>query len=242
MLDRIDAAARCGFEAVEAQLPYEVPAEALRQRLDETGLELVLMNAPAGDLAAGDRGLAAVAGRDDEYQAAIEQAARFAETTYCPRVHVMAGCPTDGDATRRFIDRIGWAADRLAPIGAELLLEPMNRRDIPGYLLGSTRQAERVIDQVGRDNVRLQFDTYHLQIQEGDLLAGFLRCQPAVGHVQISSLPGRNEPDQGEVDHRWFFDQLDAAGYDGWVGCEYRPRTTTEAGLAWAAPYGIGAP
>jgi hydroxypyruvate isomerase len=242
LLDRIDAAARCGFEAVEVQRPYEVPAEALRQRLDQTGLELVLMNAPAGDLAAGDRGLAAVEGRDDEFRDAVEQAARYAETVYCPRVHVMAGCPTDGGATRRFVDRIGWAADRLESAGADVLIEPMNHRDIPGYLLGSTRQAERVIEQVGRDNVRLQFDTYHLQIQEGDLLNGFLRCQPAVGHVQISSLPGRNEPDNGEVDHRWLFSQIDDAGYDAWIGCEYRPRTTTEAGLGWAAPYGITAP
>ena len=154
----------------------------------------------------------------------------------------MAGCPNDGGATRRFVDRIGWAADRLAPAGIDVLIEPMNRRDVPGYLLGSSRQAERVIERVGRQNVRLQFDTYHLQIQEGDLLENFRRCLPVIGHVQISSLPGRNEPDEGEVDHHWLFAQFDEAGYDGWIGCEYRPRDATAAGLGWAQRYGINTP
>ncbi|MDG2111745.1 MAG: TIM barrel protein, partial [Actinomycetota bacterium] len=240
--DRVDAAAACGFEALECQFPYDTPAEVVKRRLDATGLELVLLNARAGDMAAGDRGLGAVQDREDEFRAAIDEAGRYAETVGCPRVHVMAGCPVDGGASRRFVDRVGWAADRLAPAGIDILVEPMNRRDVPGYLLGTSRQAERVIEQTGRSNVRLQFDTYHLQIQEGDLLENFRRCLPVIGHVQISSLPGRNEPDQGEIDHHWLFAQFDAAGYDGWIGCEYRPRVATVDGLAWAERYGISAP
>lgn len=240
-VDRIDAAAACGFLAVECQFPYDAPADDVRRRLDATGMELVLLNAPPGDLAAGDRGLGSVRGRDDEFVASIETAARYAETVGCPRVHVMAGCPTDGEATDRFVHRIGWAADRLRPAGIDVLIEPMNLRDVPGYLLMSSRQAERVIAQVGRPNVKLQFDTYHLQIQEGDLTASLTRCLPVVGHVQFSSLPGRHEPDEGEVNHAWFFEQLDALGYDDWVGCEYRPRGATIDGLGWAEPYGITA-
>ena len=239
-IDRIDAAADGGFAAVECQFPYDTPAESVRDRLEANGLELVLLNAPAGDLASGDRGLGSVAGRSEEFVASIETAGRYAEVVGCRQVHVMAGCPTDGAASERFVQRVGWAADRLGSLGIDVLIEPMNLRDVPGYLLMSSRQAERIITEVGRPNVRMQFDTYHLQIQEGDLLQTFLRCQPLIGHVQCSSLPGRNEPDQGEVDHGWLFNELDANGYRGWIGCEYRPRAQTLAGLGWAERYGIG--
>lgn len=240
--DRIDAAASCGFRAVECQLPYDTEAEEVAGRLDAAGVELVLLNAPPGDLAAGDRGLGAVEGRDEEFAASIEQAASYAVATGCPRVHVMAGCPTDGGASQRFVDRIRYAADVMGPLNIDVLIEPMNRRDVPGYLLGTSRQAERVIEQVGRPNVKLQFDTYHLQIQEGDLLENFARCLPVIGHVQFSSLPGRHEPDEGEIAHQWLFEQFDAAGYDDWIGCEYRPRAATLDGLGWAERYGIGRP
>ena len=240
--DRVEAAAACGFEAVECQFPYDTPAEELRERLDATRTQLVLVNAPPGDFAAGDRGLASLPGRDADFEQSIETALAYAKATQCPRIHVMAGCPTDGDASRRFVARIRWAADRVVGAGKEILIEPMNHRDIPGYLLGSSRQAERVIEQVDRPNVKLQFDTYHLQIQEGDLLTNFERAQAVIGHVQFSSLPGRHEPEHGEVNHRWFFEQLDSLGYDGWVGAEYRPRDGTLAGLAWAAAYGIAPP
>ena len=207
-----------------------------------SGIELELLNAPAGDFAAGDRGLAAVEGRDDDFAASIDTALAYAEAVGCPRVHVMAGCPTDGGATQRFVDRIGWAADRAATLSIDILIEPMSRRDVPGYLLSGSRQAERVIEAVGRDNVKLQFDTYHLQVNEGDLMDTFRRCLPAIGHVQLSSLPGRHEPDQGELDHHWLLAAFDEVGYDGWVGCEYRPRGATFEGLGWASRYGIAAP
>jgi 2-dehydrotetronate isomerase len=211
----------------------------VKARLDATGIELALLNAPPGDLADGDRGLASIDGRQEEFIASIEQALTYAEVTGCPRIHVLAGCPTDGGASERFVDRIGWAADRTAPAGIDILIEPMNLRDVPGYLLMSSKQAERVIAQVGRPNVKLQFDTYHLQIQEGDLLEGFQRCLPVIGHVQFSSLPGRHEPDEGEVAHDWLFEQFDRAGYTDWVGCEYRPRAGTLDCLGWAQAYGI---
>jgi len=240
--ERVGVAAACGFEALECQFPYDTPAEQLRERLDDAGIELVLLNAPAGDLAAGERGLASLPDRDEDYAQTIETALTYAETTGCPRIHVMAGCPTDGEASRRFTARIGWAADRVSDAGIEILIEPMNHRDIPGYLLGSSRQAERVIEQVDRPNVKLQFDTYHLQIQEGDLLTNFERAQEVIGHVQFSSLPGRHEPGEGEVNHPWFFEQLDRLGYEGWIGAEYGPRGATVEGLGWGADYGIAPP
>ena len=239
-VDRITAAADCGFEAVECQFPYDTPAKDVAAALRAAGVEMVLVNAPPGDRDAGDRGLAAVAGRDDEFRASIEVARRYAVGVGCRRVHVMAGCPTDPASTDRFAHRIGWAADELAADGIDVMLEPMSHRDVPGYLLRTTRQTERVIAATGRPNVKLQFDTYHLQINEGDLLENFARCRDVVGHVQFSSLPGRHEPDEGEVAHYWLFEQLEALGYQGWMGAEYRPRTTTIEGLGWAARYGFG--
>ncbi len=242
MLERIQVAADCGFRAVECQFPYATPADQLAQVLDETDVRLVLLNAPLGHAAAGDRGLGAVEGREEEFAQAVDLAYRYAETTGCSQIHLMAGCPTDGAATERFVHRLQWAADRVGPAGIDIMIEPMNRRDVPGYLLISSRQAERIIGATERNNVKLQFDTYHLQIEEGDLLASFERCFELTGHIQFSSLPGRHEPDGGEVDHFWLFDQFDRLGYTGWIGCEYRPRDSTLAGLGWAERYGIVAP
>ena len=180
-----------------------------------------------------------MANREEEFRASIETARHYAEVLGCGQVHVMAGLAADPGATERYVQRLGWAAERLAEVGAAVLIEPLNRRDFPGYLLSSTLQAERVISAVARPDVRLQFDTYHLQILEGDLLTTFLRCQDVVGHVQVAGVPDRAEPDQGEVDHRWLLERFDAAGYDGWVGAEYRPAGGTVEGLGWAAAYGV---
>lgn len=239
--ERFAAAAAAGFSAVECQFPYEWPADLLADKLAAANLTAVLINAPPGDLAAGDRGLAAVEGREEEFRESIETALLYAEALGCPRVHVMAGAsyPSTATATARYVDRLGWAADRLGPAGVTVQIEPLNDRDFPGYLLRGTRQAEAVIAAVDRPNVRLQFDTYHLQILEGDLITSFRRCQDIIGHVQIAAVPDRGEPDEGEVDHRWLLEQLDAAGWDGWIGAEYRPRGGTLAGLGWARAYGI---
>jgi hydroxypyruvate isomerase len=239
--ERFGAAAAAGFDAVECQFPYEWPVDLLAAGLAASGLTLVLLNAPPGDLAGGDRGLAAVEGRDEEFRASIEIALAYAETLGCPRVHVMAGAsyPSTATATSRYVDRLGWAADRLGSAGITVQIEPLNDRDFPGYLLRGTRQAEAVIAAVGRPNVFLQFDTYHLQILEGDLITSFRRCREIIGHVQIAAVPDRGEPDRGEVDHRWLLNELDAADWDGWIGAEYRPRGHTLAGLDWARPYGV---
>ncbi len=239
-VDRVDAAAACGFAAVECQFPYETAPEDLRARLDATGLTLELLNAPPGDVAAGDRGLASLDGRHEDFVESMQIAARYAEAVGCSRIHVLAGCPTDGGATQRFVDRLGWAADLVANAEIDIMIEPMNLRDVPGYLLMSSKQAERVITQVGRSNLKLQFDTYHLQIQEGDVLESFTRCLPVIGHVQCSSLPGRHEPDRGELNHEWLFQAFDHAGYEGWIGCEYQPASSTLDGLGWGARWGLG--
>ena len=214
----------------------------MRSRAAAAGLEFVLLNAPPGDFAAGERGLACLPGREDEFRASIELKRRAGPSrSAAGRMHVMAGAATDNGATYRYVDNLGWAADRLAPLGIDVLIEPLNRRDFPGYLLGSCDQAARIIASVGRANVKLQFDTYHLQILEGDLLTRFLAHQGIVGHMQIAGPPSRHEPDQGELDHHWLLAEFDAAGWDGWVGCEYRPAgPTTEASLGWAARYGVG--
>ena len=242
--DRFAAAADAGFAAVECQFPYAFEADLLAGRRRAAGVDLVLLNAPPGDPAKGERGLAALAGREDEFRASIEEAQRYAEALGCPRVHVMAGIADPADRARptRYVDHLGWATDRLATAGIEVMIEPLNGRDFPGYLLSGTAQAEAVIAAVGRPTLRLQFDTYHLQILEGDLLTSFRRCREVIGHVQVAAVPDRGEPDAGEVDHHWLLAQIEADGYSGWVGAEYRPRAATRAGLAWAERYGVLAP
>jgi hydroxypyruvate isomerase len=237
---RVAAARHCGFAGVECQFPYSWSLDDLARAAG--GIEVVLLNAPPGDLAAGERGLACLPGREADFRASIEEAARWASSLGCRRIHVLAGAASDNGATYRYIDNLGWAADRLVREGIDVLIEPLNRRDFPGYLLGSCDQAARVIGAVGRSNVKLQFDTYHVQILEGDLLTRFVAHQPLIGHVQIAGPPDRHEPDRGEVDHHWLLAELQARGWDGWVGAEYRPAgTSTEAGLGWAARYGITA-
>lgn len=234
--DRFAAAAEAGFPAVECQFPYAWPADELATRRREAGLPLVLLNGPPGDAAAGERGLAGLPGREADLRSSIETALRYAETLEVPTVHVMAGI---GGHEACYIDNLGWAADRLASAGITATIEPLNGRDMPGYLLTGSAQAERIIAAVGRPNLKLQFDTYHLQILEGDLLTSFRRCLPVVGHVQIASVPDRHEPDEGEVDHRWLLERFTEAGYDGWVGAEYNPRAGTAAGLGWLGDWGL---
>ncbi|MPY96107.1 MAG: TIM barrel protein [Acidimicrobiia bacterium] len=239
-LDRPAAAAAAGFGGVEWQFPYDLDAGALAESVAGAGVEAVLVNTPRGP---GDEaGLAAVPGRADEFRAGLERARALAQGLGCPRVHVLAGVARGPEAVAAYVENLRWAADRLAEGGVTVCIEPLNQRDFPGYLLSGTTQALEVIDAVGRPNVTLQFDTYHLQILEGDLTTRLRSALALVGHVQVAGVPDRHEPDQGEVDHRWLLAELDAAGYGGWVGCEYRPAGGTLEGLGWAAPYGIAAP
>jgi hydroxypyruvate isomerase len=237
-LDRFAAAAKDGFRAVEFLFPYAVPAAELAQRLAANGLQQVLFNAPPGDFERGERGLAALPGREDEFRRSfLEQALPYAEALACGRVHVMAGLTMPGVEPARqretYLENLAWAA-RQAP-RRELLIEPINRRDIPGYLLDRQDDAHAVVRQVGAPNLKVQMDLYHCQIVEGDVSTKLRQYVPTgrVGHVQIAGVPERHEPDDGELHYPYLLDLLDALGYAGFVGCEYRPRAGTSAGLGW---------
>lgn len=232
---RIAAAAAAGFEAVECQFPYDWPAADLARDLRAGGVRLVLINAPPGDLAAGERGLAALPGREAAFMTGLSTALAYARTLDCPRVHVMSGLTTQGAARATLIANLRVAAPLAADAGVELLLEPINTRDMPGYLLSRTAEVMDVIAAVGAPNVRLQFDLYHRQIMEGDLSRAIREFAPGAAHVQIAQVPDRGEPEQGEVDFRHVLATLADSGYAGWVGCEYRPRGSTLAGLGWLA-------
>jgi hydroxypyruvate isomerase len=243
-LDRFDAAARAGFKGVEFLFPYDHPPETIAERLERNRLTLALFNTVAGDWAAGERGLAALPGREQEFRDGVDTAVIYAKATKCPLVHTMAGlCPEGRDrhaAERVYIDNLRWAADRVATAGLTAVIEPINTRDIPGYFLNYTAQAMRVIERVGRANLKLQLDLYHVQIMEGDLATRIRALAGHYPHVQIAGNPGRHEPDIGEIHYPYLFDLFDEVGYQGWIGCEYRPAGDTAAGLGWAKRYGIG--
>jgi 2-dehydrotetronate isomerase len=243
-LDRFAAAAEAGFRGVECLFPYEVPADAIAARLERHGLTLALFNLPPGDAGAGERGLGALPGRERQFMAGVEQALAYALATGGRHIHVLSGIwpvgrdKSLGEAT--LIANLRRAADRVGPHGIELLLEPINPRDIPGYFLNTPQQAAAILDRVARANVRLQLDLYHCQIVAGDLARHIRELLARIAHVQIAGVPERHEPDRGEVDYVYLLDLLDRLGYDGWVGCEYRPAAGTRAGLAWARRWGVG--
>jgi hydroxypyruvate isomerase len=243
-LDRFDAAARAGFKGVEFLFPYDHPPEAIAERLERNHLTLALFNTVPGDWAAGERGLAALPGREAEFRDGVDQAIGYAKATKCPLVHTMAGLWPEGQnreaGERVYIENLTWAADRVAASGLTVVIEPINTRDIPGYFLNYTAQAMRVIERVGRTNLKLQLDLYHVQIMEGDLATKIRALGSHYPHVQIAGNPGRHEPNVGEIHYPYLFDLLDEVGYDGWIGCEYRPKGDTVAGLGWAKKYEIG--
>lgn len=236
LLARIDAAARAGFRAVEMHWPYEVPASEVASRLRTHDLQLLGINTAPGDLHAGERGLGALAGREREFQAAIDQAIQYCKTSGGTAIHAMAGNPASADraaARRVFLGNLRSAAARAADQGLTLLLEPLCPQDNPGYFYSRVAQAVSLIEELGLANVRLQFDVYHVARAEGDVLTRLEACRPHLGHVQIAGVPSRNEPDEGEIDYTAVFRALQRLQYPGWVGCEYRPRGATDAGLRW---------
>jgi 2-dehydrotetronate isomerase len=244
-LDRFAAAAKAGFRAVEFGFAYEYPVREIAARLEASGLAQVLINAPPGDLAAGDRGLAAQPGREHEFAASLVTGLRYAQALSCPRVHVMAGTLSAGaDAERRarqrstFVRNLSFAAREAEEQGIELTIEPINTRDIPNYFLNTQAEAHAIREQVGAANLKVQMDFYHAQIVEGDLSEKLRRWLPHIGHVQIAGVPGRHEPDVGEVDYAYLFRLLDELDYKGWVGCEYRPLNDTVGGLGWMKKLG----
>jgi hydroxypyruvate isomerase len=247
-LDRFQAAAQDGFQAVEYLFPYAWPGAELAARLQAHGLQQVLFNAPPGDWAAGERGLACLPGREAEFRAGLAQALAYAATLNCPRLHVMAGLvPPGADPAvlqATYLANLRWAAAQAAPQGVAVLIEPINLRDMPGYFLSRQAQAHATVAEVGAPNLQVQMDLYHCQIMEGDVAMKLRQYLPSgrVGHIQIAGVPQRHEPDTGELNYPYLFALLDELGYDGWVGCEYRPQRGaqaggTSAGLGWFTPY-----
>ena len=243
-LDRFAAAAESGFAGVEYLFPYAYEAETLRTALVDNGLTQVLFNLPPGDWEGGERGLAALPGHEDEFRASVAKALHYARILDCPRLHVMAGIvPPDADAEacrQTYIANLRYAAVEFAKFDKILLIEPLNLRDNPGYLLSRQEVAAEICDQVGATNIKVQFDFYHCQIAQGDLTRTLVSLFPHVGHIQIAGVPDRHEPDLGEVNYPWLFERLDLMGYGGWIGCEYRPLGKTRDGLAWGRPWGLG--
>jgi len=239
-LDRFAAAAHDGFRAVEFAFGYDFAAREIAARLSAHGLEPVLINAPPGNLAAGDRGLAALPGREHEFAASIVTALAYAQTLACSRVHIMAGRLADaGNGEQRarqrstFVRNLRFAAREAEEQGVTLTIEPINTRDVPGYFLTTQAEAHAIREEAGAPNLKVQMDLYHAQIVEGDLATKLRHWLPHIGHIQIAGVPARHEPDEGEVNYRYLFALLDELGYTGWVGCEYRPREGTSAGLGW---------
>ena len=236
-LDRFERAAKAGFEAVEFLFPYAWPAEEIRQRLDTHGLALILHNLPAGDWDAGERGIACLPGRVSEFRDGVAQAVGYAQALGVKQLNCLAGKAPAGvpDEVLRqtFVKNLRFAAAELKKAGLRLLIEPVNTFDIPGFYLSRTAQAVSILDEVGADNVFVQYDIYHAQRMEGELAATMQTYLPRIGHVQLADNPGRNEPGTGEINYRFLFAHLDRIGYGGWIGCEYKPATTTEAGLGW---------
>ncbi|PWC31882.1 2-oxo-tetronate isomerase [Azospirillum sp. TSO22-1] len=240
-LDRFRAAAEVGFRGVEFLFPYDHDPEEVARARKFAGVQVVLFNLPPGDWAAGERGLACLPDRETAFVESVERALIYAEALDCPTLHVMAGIPPAGldraDALTLYVERLRHAAHRVDDHGRDVVIEPLNSRDMPGYLLRTSDEAMAVIERVGAPNLGLQFDLYHAQIMEGDLTMRMRRLGPAIRHVQIAGVPDRHEPDSGECDPHHLLRELDATGYAGWVGCEYRPRTGTLDGLGWARRY-----
>ncbi|MDQ0009190.1 hydroxypyruvate isomerase [Luteibacter jiangsuensis] len=238
-LDRFDAAATAGFDQVEFLFPYDHPAGLVAERIRRAGLSVVLMNLPAGRWEAGERGIAALPSRADEVRDAFERATPYIRALNVPRVHLMAGiAPNDDEHERAYRDAVTWCAGRAAELGVDIMLEPVNRRDMPGYFMSDVDAAVHLIEELGLPNVRLQLDIYHAQIIHGDVTTRIRRLIEYLGHVQIASVPSRHEPDGEELNYPFLFDELDRLGYEGCIGCEYRPRGRTEEGLGWLAAYG----
>jgi 2-dehydrotetronate isomerase len=238
-LDRFEAAAKAGFTAVEFLFPYEHPAKEVGARLHGNGLTQALFNLPPGDWAGGEKGFAALPDRFADLQASLRTALPYVEATGVKRLHLMAGIADRNDpmAMAAFRKSLKWAAEFLAPHGLDVVIEPINSRNVPGYFLNDFPFAQSVIRELKIPNLKLQFDIYHCQIIHGDVTMRLREAMPMIGHIQIASIPSRNEPDGEELNYPFLFGELDRLGYAGFVGCEYNPRGKTTDGLAWFKPY-----
>lgn len=236
-LDRFAAASAAGFSAVEFLFPYEHPAETVASRAKEAGVEVVLFNTPAGNWAAGERGIGCVPGRETEFRQGVEKALTYAAILGTRRIHAMAGIVPNGadpaNCRATLIENLKFAAERTAASGITLLLEAINTRDIPGYIVSTQKDSRSICDAVNADNLKMQIDLYHMQVMEGDLATKLKLYMPHCGHIQIAGCPERNEPDTGEIRYEYLYRLLDELGYEGWLGCEYRPAGKTTSGLGW---------
>jgi hydroxypyruvate isomerase len=238
-LDRFEAAAKAGFSAVEFLFPYEHPAEAVGERLRRNGLTQALFNLPPGDWNAGEKGFAALPDRFADLQESLRTALPYVQATGVKRLHLMAGIADRNDpkAMAAFRKSVIWTAEFFAPHGLDVVIEPINPRNVPGYFLNDFTLAHDLINELKIPNLRLQFDIYHCQIIHGDVTMRLREMMPITGHIQIASIPSRNEPDGEELNYPFLFDELDRLGYSGFVGCEYNPRGNTVNGLGWFKPY-----
>ena len=239
--DRFKAAADCGFKGVEYLFPYDFDKSMLADALSANGLKQVLFNLPAGDWGAGERGLTCLPDRVGEFQDSVGTALEYAEALSCNMLHTMAGIKPAGvedDRIRQvYVDNVRFAANELQKAGITLVLEPINYKDMPGFYINYSWQALEVINEVAVDNLKLQFDIYHAQRMEGDLMNTIRDHIDVIAHMQLADNPGRHEPGTGEIDYPFLFEGIDAAGYNGWIGCEYIPSADTEEGLGWATPF-----
>ena len=244
-MDRFDAAAKAGFHGVEYLFPYDYPKQALVDALGRHGLKQVLHNLPAGDWSKGERGVACLPGREGEFQDGVGRAIQYAKALECDQLNCLVGIRPDGvpgDAvTRTLQDNLKFAARALDAVGIRLLVEPVNNHDIPGFHLTTSAETLRLFDDLGEKNLWLQYDIYHMQRMEGELTATIARHLHRIAHIQLADNPGRNEPGTGEINYNYLFRHLDAIGYGGWVGCEYKPKSTTLDGLSWLADAAIRA-
>lgn len=236
-LERFGAAAKDGFKGVEFLFPYAYAAADLRARLAENGLTQALFNGPPGDWEAGERGLASLPGRESEFRKSVERALEYARVLGNERVHLMAGLIRPGEERARhravYVSNLAHAAKEAASAGVTVVIEPINTRDIPGFFLNRQDEAHAVCAEVGATNLKVQMDFYHCQIVEGDLALKLRKYISGIGHIQIAGVPERHEPDTGEINYPYLFALMDELGYAGWVGCEYRPKGGTSAGLGW---------
>ncbi len=242
--DRFAAAADAGFKAVECQLPYDFSAQELAHSRKAAGVEQIMFNAPPGDMKSGEYGLSGLPGREREFRDSIDKALDYAAALECRLVHVLAGIVPAGSTAARcwdtYLENVAWAADACARTGVGVLLEPINTVERPGYLVSLTAQAREAVDQIGRENVGIQYDFHNAQLMEGRITRTLEANIACIRHMQIAGLPDRTPPDEGEMNHVYLFELIDTLGYQGWVGCEYRPKGSTLASLGWAKAYGIG--
>ncbi len=240
LLERIEHAAASQFNAIELHWPYDTSPTEVRDACQRNGLTLLAANAPIGNASLGESGLAALPGRETDFKKSFESSLLWCHQAGAKAIHVLPGIvPVDQRvlATKTLVSNLQWAADLAARSGFTILLEAINQRDKPGYFYSTQAESNVIREQCERDNIKLMFDVYHVGVAEGDILNKLEYYLPHIGHIQIAAVPSRAEPDEGEVDYSVVLRRIDSLGYQGWIGCEYKPRSSVEAGLAWRTPF-----